>query len=55
MGELDFAGGTAVHVSSGAAGLALALFLGPRRNKNVYPASMKDVFLGTGLIWFGCA
>ncbi|KAI9028413.1 ammonium transporter AmtB-like domain-containing protein [Hyaloraphidium curvatum] len=53
MGELDFAGGTAVHVASGAAGLALALFLGPRQNKNVYPASMKDVLFGTGLIWFG--
>ncbi|KAI9028414.1 ammonium transporter AmtB-like domain-containing protein [Hyaloraphidium curvatum] len=53
FGELDFAGGTAVHVASGAAGLALALFLGPRQNKNVYPASMKDVLFGTGLIWFG--
>ncbi|KXS12177.1 Rh-like protein/ammonium transporter [Gonapodya prolifera JEL478] len=53
FGELDFAGGTAVHVASGAAGLALAIFLGPRQNKNVYPASMKDVLLGTGLIWFG--
>ncbi|KAI9024842.1 ammonium transporter AmtB-like domain-containing protein [Hyaloraphidium curvatum] len=53
FGELDFAGGTAVHVASGAAGLALGLFLGPRQNKNVYPASMKDVLFGTGLIWFG--
>jgi Amt family ammonium transporter len=53
MGELDFAGGTAVHVASGTAGLALGLFLGPRKNKYTYPASMKDVLFGTAIIWFG--
>jgi ammonium transporter, Amt family len=31
MGVLDFAGGTPVHISSGAAALAYSLFLGKRR------------------------
>src|SRR3954452_16978542 len=31
LGALDFAGGTAVHINAGAAGLALALVLGKRK------------------------
>ena len=31
LGALDFAGGTAVHINAGAAGLALAIVLGKRR------------------------
>jgi len=33
LGVLDFAGGTPVHISSGAAALAFALKLGPRYEK----------------------
>ncbi|KAI8806308.1 ammonium transporter family-domain-containing protein [Cladochytrium replicatum] len=33
MGYLDFAGGCPVEVASGFSGLALALYLGPRRNR----------------------
>ena len=52
----DFAGGTAVHMNAGAAGLALALVLGARRNQNVRPHSLPLTLLGAGLIaagWFG--
>jgi Amt family ammonium transporter len=31
MGGLDFAGGTPVHISSGTASLAIAIYLGKRR------------------------
>jgi len=33
LGVLDFAGGTPVHISSGAAALAYSYMLGPRRSK----------------------
>jgi ammonia channel protein AmtB len=33
LGVLDFAGGTPVHISSGAAALAYSLFLGKRKQK----------------------
>jgi Amt family ammonium transporter len=55
---LDFAGGTPVHISSGAAALAYALVLGHRdKNKDSVsdskPHNMSNVVLGTVLIWFG--
>jgi len=56
MGVLDFAGGTAVHVNAGAAGLALALVLGRRigwRHEPMHPHSRPLVMLGAGLLWFG--
>ena len=52
----DFAGGTAVHVNAGAAGLALAIVLGKRvrwRNEAMRPHSLPLVMLGAGLLWFG--
>ncbi|MEO6605418.1 MAG: ammonium transporter [Aeromicrobium sp.] len=55
-GVLDFAGGTAVHVNAGAAGLALALVLGKRvgwRRDPMRPHSLPLVMLGAGLLWFG--
>jgi Amt family ammonium transporter len=53
---LDFAGGTAVHINSGAAGLALCIVLGKRRGWRkdpMRPHNMPLVFLGSGLLWFG--
>jgi len=52
----DFAGGTAVHINAGAAGLALALILGKRvgwRKEAMRPHSLPLVMLGSGLLWFG--
>ena len=56
LGALDFAGGTAVHINAGAAGLALALILGKRvgwRKEAMRPHSLPLVMLGAGLLWFG--
>ena len=55
-GVQDFAGGTAVHINAGAAGLALALILGKRvgwRKESMRPHSLPLVMLGAGLLWFG--
>jgi Amt family ammonium transporter len=52
----DFAGGTAVHINAGAAGLALALVLGKRigwRRDPMRPHNLPFVLLGSGLLWFG--
>ncbi|MFC5066155.1 ammonium transporter [Actinomycetospora atypica] len=56
LGALDFAGGTAVHINAGAAGLALALVLGKRRGwprDPGRPHSLPFVLLGASLLWFG--
>ena len=57
MGALDFAGGTVVHISAGCAALAGALVLKRRKvhleNKEVPPANIPYVLIGTGLLWFG--
>ncbi|ORZ37684.1 ammonium transporter AmtB-like domain-containing protein [Catenaria anguillulae PL171] len=55
LGALDFAGGTPVHIASGYAGLALALYCGKRRVSDdpFKPHSMSSVILGTSLLWFG--
>ncbi|MEY4036907.1 MAG: hypothetical protein RL201_288, partial [Actinomycetota bacterium] len=50
----DFAGGTAVHINAGAAGLALAIVLGKRvgwRKEAMRPHSLPLVMLGAGLLW----
>ena len=52
----DFAGGTAVHINAGAAGLALAIVLGKRvgwRRDSMRPHSLPLVLLGAALLWFG--
>ena len=52
----DFAGGTAVHINAGAAGLALAIVLGKRigwQRSPMRPHSLPFVLLGAGLLWFG--
>ncbi len=53
---IDFAGGTAVHINAGAAGLALALVLGRRKGfgrELMRPHNLPLVMLGAGLLWFG--
>jgi Amt family ammonium transporter len=52
---IDFAGGTAVHINSGAAALALVLVLGVRRSfkRPPRPNSLPLVLLGAGLLWVG--
>ncbi|MFC9898266.1 ammonium transporter [Nocardia sp. NPDC127579] len=53
---IDFAGGTAVHINAGAAGLVLAIVLGKRKGwpKSPFrPHNLPFVMLGAGLLWFG--
>jgi Amt family ammonium transporter len=53
---IDFAGGTAVHINAGVAGLALALVLGKRvgwRRDPMRPHNLTLVMIGAGLLWFG--
>src|ERR1700756_5408149 len=53
---IDFAGGTAVHINSGMAGLMLAIVLGKRRGWPTTlfrPHNLPFVMLGAGLLWFG--
>ncbi len=57
MGALDFAGGTVVHISAGCAALAGAIVLKQRRThmekREIPPANVPYVLIGTGLLWFG--
>ncbi|MDQ1286466.1 MAG: ammonium transporter, Amt family [Actinomycetota bacterium] len=56
LAAIDFAGGTAVHINAGAAGLALALVLGRRKGwpaTPMKPHNLPLVLLGAGLLWFG--
>ena len=57
MGVWDFAGGTVVHITAGCAALAGAMVLKRRKshreNKEIPPANVPYVLIGTGLLWFG--
>jgi Amt family ammonium transporter len=57
MGAWDFAGGTVVHITAGCAALAGALVLKRRKShleqKDIPPANVPYVLIGTGLLWFG--
>jgi Amt family ammonium transporter len=55
LGALDFAGGTVVHISSGAAALAAAIVLGRRRSGvgSMSPHNVPMTILGAALLWFG--
>lgn len=56
MGALDFAGGTVVHLSSGASALALAHLVGRRQGYPrdvIVPHNMTMTVLGAALLWFG--
>jgi Amt family ammonium transporter len=53
---IDFAGGTAVHINAGTAGLVLAIILGKRLGwptSPMRPHNLPFVMLGAGLLWFG--
>ena len=53
---IDFAGGTAVHINAGVAGLMLAIILGKRKGwpkTPMRPHNLPFVMLGAGLLWFG--
>jgi Amt family ammonium transporter len=56
MGALDFAGGTVVHISSGASALAAALVVGKRLGygSTAYiPHNLPMTITGAALLWFG--
>jgi len=53
---LDFAGGTAIHINSGAAALAAAFFYGRRKGYGsdpMEPSNITYIVLGAALLWFG--
>jgi Amt family ammonium transporter len=54
---LDFAGGTVVHLASGASALAACIVLGRRRalehNEPILPNNLTTTLLGAGMLWFG--
>lgn len=54
-GDLDFAGGTVIHINAGVSGLILALLVGRRVNlhEERKPSSIKFMVLGSALLWFG--
>ncbi|MFW0782930.1 ammonium transporter [Gordonia sp. CPCC 206044] len=53
VGIHDFAGGTAVHMNSGVAALALAMVLGARGKRMQRPHNVPLVMLGGGILFFG--
>ena len=55
-GDLDFAGGNVVHISSGFSGLAASLLVGPRRGFgviNMRPHNVVYSVIGGSLLWVG--
>lgn len=53
IGGIDFAGGGPVHISSGFSALAYAYMLGKRNKINNMNHNIMNIFIGTGLLWFG--
>jgi Amt family ammonium transporter len=54
--NLDYAGGTVVHINAGIAGLVLAIVLGKRvgwPRESGRPHNVPFTLLGAGLLWFG--
>ncbi|MBU0729198.1 MAG: ammonium transporter [Proteobacteria bacterium] len=55
-GALDFAGGTVIHINSGAAALVAVLVIGKRKGwgkDSFHPHNLTMTILGAGLLWFG--
>jgi Amt family ammonium transporter len=56
FGEMDFAGGTVVHINAGVAGFVVAMILGKRKGYGksaMKPFSPVFAVLGAALLWFG--
>ena len=56
FGEMDFAGGTVVHINAGVAGFVVAMILGKRKGYGktaMKPFSPILTVLGAALLWFG--
>ena len=56
MGALDFAGGTVIHINSGAAALVAAIVIGKRTGygkESFHPHNLPMTVLGAGILWFG--
>ena len=56
MGLYDFAGGTVVHITAGAAALVAALVLGPRKGfpkTPMLPHNLTMTVTGAGMLWVG--
>ncbi len=56
FGEMDFAGGTVVHINAGIAGFVVAMILGKRKDYGkaaMKPFSPVLTVLGAMLLWFG--
>ncbi len=56
FGEMDFAGGTVVHINAGVAGFVVAMMLGRRKDYGkaaIKPFSPALTVLGAALLWFG--
>ena len=55
LGELDFAGGTVVHITSGVAALVAAIIIGPRKGNyhDQKPHNVVLFFIGAASLWFG--
>jgi ammonium transporter, Amt family len=54
--NLDYAGGTVVHINAGIAGLVLALIIGRRvgwPKEPMRPHNLTLTMIGAGLLWFG--
>ena len=52
-GALDFAGGTVIHINSGAAAVAAALLVGRRKLPGLQPNNVPYIVLGASILWFG--
>lgn len=56
LGELDFAGGTVVHILSGVSALTAAIIIGPRYEhlkKKHTPHNVVLFLIGASTLWFG--
>ncbi|MDT1060291.1 ammonium transporter [Paracoccus sp. CPCC 101403] len=55
-GDLDFAGGTVIHINAGIAGLVAAIMVGPRLGYGkelMAPHNLPFTFIGGCLLWIG--
>jgi Amt family ammonium transporter len=55
-GALDFAGGTVIHINSGAAALVAAFVIGKRRGYGTepfHPHNLTMTILGASILWVG--